>query len=514
MQDELTFDIEPFGGYTIFDETEEETSGDTCALKTGPAWQSAWRFATAIKAAGFLPTQHFIQRICKRVIGERLGLNPKTFRSDFFSARHFRQTRIGKSGVSIAVVRGIPIFYRVGGWQGNRIVLITAYEPDYPLPSVTPIAAPQMREAETEAEWAGSDRLTELYESSELMNEGLLSFEYPLLHATDEELDQFLGKIARKVGRTASSAAKTAGRVAKTAGRALNTVTKVVPTSVLTSALARTPMGMAVRAGMGAISAAASGKNVFQGAIRSLAADPAMRFAIDTAGGVARGQNIFKAAQQAAQAGIGDARESLRFAAMVAPFVPGVGTGVAAALGAANALAAGQRITDALIAGARNALPGGAMAQTAFDMATNLAKGKSLAQAALSAARSRLPGGPAAQAAFDTGLALARGKSLQQAMLTGAGKLLPKSPYSADVMSFVRKAASGQNIGRAALSTAGNVVLRRIEAKTGPVISSAAKRLPVRQLPLRREVGEAATWIPERTGTWFRQGGQLIVAGA
>ena len=139
MQEQLTFESEPFEGYTVFDETEEE-SGDECALKRGPAWQGAWRFATAIRAAGFLPSDHFVQRLCKRVIGQRLGLDPKTFRADFFSARHFRQTRPGKSAVSIAVVNGVPIFYRVGGWQGNRIVLITAYEPGYPLPQARPIA--------------------------------------------------------------------------------------------------------------------------------------------------------------------------------------------------------------------------------------------------------------------------------------------------------------------------------------------------------------------------------------
>ncbi len=64
---------------------------------------------------------------------------------------------------------------------------------------------------------------------------------------------------------------------------------------------------------------------------------------------------------------------------MVAPFVPGVGTGIGAALGAANALASGQPITQVLISAARGALPGGAIAQGAFDVAMNLAKGKNIA---------------------------------------------------------------------------------------------------------------------------------------
>ena len=43
--------------------------------------------------------------------------------------------------------------------------------------------------------------LQELYESSELLNEGLLSFEYPLFIAEDEELDLFLGKLIRRAGK-------------------------------------------------------------------------------------------------------------------------------------------------------------------------------------------------------------------------------------------------------------------------------------------------------------------------
>ncbi len=198
----------------------------------------------------------------------------------------------------------------------------------------------------------------------------------------------------------------------------------------------------------------------------------------------ARGENIAKAAQKAFQAGIGDVRKSLQFAAMVAPFVPGIGTGVAAALGAANALAAGQPITDALIAAARNAVPGSAIAQFAFDAAMNLAKGKKIGEALLDSARSRLPGGPAAQAAFDAALALAKGKNIQDAAFAAAGRVLPRSPYAADALSFVKKVASGQNIQRAALSTTGNFILNKIEQRTGPIVSSV--RAPIPRVPIPR----------------------------
>jgi hypothetical protein len=248
---------------------------------------------------------------------------------------------------------------------------------------------------------------------------------------------------------------------------------------------------MAVRAGIGAAQASASGKNVFQGAVRSLAGNPVARFYVDTAMATARGENVLKAMQKAAQGQIGDLRQSLQFAAMVAPFIPGIGTGVGAALAAANALAAGQPITEALIAAARGAVPGGAVAQLAFDTAINLAKGKNIGEALLNSARSRLPGGPAAQAAFDGALALAKGKSIQDAAFAAAGRLLPPSPYAADALSFVQKVASGQNIQRAALSTAGNFVLNKIEGRVGPVLSGVRARIPQMPPTLARGAGQS-----------------------
>lgn len=352
--------------------------------------------------------------------------------------------------------------------------------------------------------------LVRMYHSPARFDDGLLSFSYPLYQATDEELDYFLGGIVKSVSRAASGVAKAAGGVVRTAGKGLSAVEKVVPVSVLTSTLSHTPIGMAVRAGMGAVKAAAEGRNVFQGAVRSLASDPVMRFYVDTGFGVASGKNIAEAAKRAAQAGIADTRESLRFAAMVAPFVPGIGTGVGAALAAANALAAGQPITAAIIAAARNAIPGGAVAQMGFDAAVSVARGGRLTDALLSAARSRLPGGPAAQAAFDAGLALAKGQSIQQAAFSAAGRVLPPSPYAADALAFVRQVANGGNIQRAALSRVGNIVMNRIERQTGPI----ASRIP--HVPgVQREFPDVS--VGQRraaSGRWVRQNGKLIVLGA
>ena len=374
-------------------------------------------------------------------------------------------------------------------WEGGHRVAVTA--------------GMYLNEELTKREKAGGQTLWEMYESEDRFDQGLRSFEYPLFHASDEEMEFFLGKLVRRVGRAA-------GGIAKGVGKGLSTVGKIVPLSTLTSALAFTPIGMAIRAGVGAASAAASGKNVFQGAARSIASTPFTRFAVDTASGLAQGQKLGKALQGAGKAQMGDARESLRFAAMVAPFVPGIGTGIGAALGVANALASGERITDALVAGARNAIPGGEIAQTAFDTAANLARGRNLSEAFLEAARSRLPG-PIVKAAFDTGLALMKGKKLQDAVLDAGGKLLPKSQFTADTMSFVRKAAAGENLGKAALSSVGNMVMRRIERQTGPILNRAAGRAfgAVREGEYELSLGGQ-----NASGVWKRRGGVVSVMGA
>ena len=408
-----------------------------------------------------------------------------------------------------------------------------------------------------------------MYESPDLFNEGVLSFQYPLVVASDEELEQFLGSLVHDIGHSVSKVTHTVGNVAhaidkvvpvssiaKGIGSAVSAVDKIVPVSILTSTLAAP-----LRAGIGAVQAAAEGRNVFQGAIRNLVPDVASRFLVDTAAGVVGGKNIFKAAEAGLKAGVGDIKKSLQLAAMVAPFVPGIGTGVAAALGAANALANGEPITDALIAAARTAIPGGAIAQTAFDIGAKLIQGKKLGDALLEEARSKLPGGPVAQAAFDAGLALAKGKNIQQAVLQATGKLLPKSPFAESALSFVGKVASGQNIQQAALSEAGNLVYKKILQQTklpavpglggvklpslpgGPAalkafnagrslaqgtsiqnavaIAAARARALAKAVPrpagLAHEIGTApAPWLASSvdSGRWFRHGHQIVVVGA
>jgi hypothetical protein len=236
----------------------------------------------------------------------------------------------------------------------------------------------------------------------------------------DPEMEYFLGGLIHSVAK----AAKTVGN---TVSKAANAVGKIPV------------LGDISRAGIGAL---------------RLSMGPAA-IAIDAGARLARGQKLGAALKGAVMGQVDAARDQLKLAEMVAPFIPGIGTGVGAALGAANALAAGRPITEAIFAAARGAIPGGRIAQAAFDTAKSLAEGKNITEALLTTARNQLPGGPASRAAFDAAIALAQGKKLQVAAFAAAGRILPPSPYAADALSFVKGMAKGQNIQTAALSVIG-----------------------------------------------------------
>jgi len=93
---------------------------------------------------------------------------------------------------------------------------------------------------------------------------------------------------------------------------------------------------------------------------------------------IARGKRIDRAVLGEFSRQLKAIHEVAPYAQMVISFVPGIGPGVSAGIAAGLALASGQRIDQVLVAAARGAVPGGAIAQMAFDMAHAAASGKRL----------------------------------------------------------------------------------------------------------------------------------------
>lgn len=155
-------------------------------------------------------------------------------------------------------------------------------------------------------------------------------------------------------------------------------------------------------------------------------------------------------------------REVAPYVQTVMSFIPGIGTGVAAAIGAGLALAQGRPIDEALLEGVRSGIPGGPIARAAFTVTVAAASGKNLIKAAgeagiealnlppeakkglekalnvayqaaqgeniplavLNEARDYMPS-PEAKQAFDVAVAMAQGKKLQDTLLDALQNATP-----------------------------------------------------------------------------------------
>lgn len=179
----------------------------------------------------------------------------------------------------------------------------------------------------------------------------------------------------------------------------------------------------------------------------AVALDPGQQIG-NISSAVGRGERLDKAI-------LAEGRKSIQAVKDVAPyvqtaltFIPGVGTGIAAAIAAGTALAEGRSISDAVVDGLRNAVPGGALGKTAFNAALAIAHGESISNVALDAVKKTLPG--AAQQAVDAVQAVASGKPITQAALNAIQKNLPAGAAQ-KVADAVRSASSGKNVREAVL---------------------------------------------------------------
>jgi hypothetical protein len=138
---------------------------------------------------------------------------------------------------------------------------------------------------------------------------------------------------------------------------------------------------------------------------------------------LSHGERIDHALLDAAKSQLGGIKAIAPYAAAVVSFIPGIGTGVAAALAAGAALAEGKPIDQALEDAVKAAIPGGALAVSGFELAKKVASGQNVGKAVLEAARDQLP--KEAQQAFDVGLAVVSGKQLQSAITSAIVNLAP-----------------------------------------------------------------------------------------
>lgn len=213
---------------------------------------------------------------------------------------------------------------------------------------------------------------------------------------------------------------------------------------------------------------------------------------IELTANIASGQRIDHAVVGQLKSQLAAAREVAPYAQTIVAFVPGVGTGVGAAIAAASTLSQGKPITEALIAATRGAIPGGMIAQAAYDVAVAAAEGKGISDVAIAA----LPIPPQQKEIVRQSMAvvkdIAAGKRVDKILLDRASdnlKFLPKEAQAAaqigialgqgkNIQTAMKEAASPANlmklvevgkgkIGGDAVLSAGFSHLKDLEAKQG-----------------------------------------------
>lgn len=152
---------------------------------------------------------------------------------------------------------------------------------------------------------------------------------------------------------------------------------------------------------------------------------------IRLAASVVRGERIDKAMLKSFNEQIRSVKEIAPYVQTVLSFVPVVGTGINAGLGAGLALAQGKPITEALLAGVKGALPGGPLAAAAFDVASAAVRGKPILDVALSAIPLQGQQKQLLTAGLKAAAQIAQGKRVDQALMNQADAAMSLLPADA-----------------------------------------------------------------------------------
>jgi hypothetical protein len=183
---------------------------------------------------------------------------------------------------------------------------------------------------------------------------------------------------------------------------------------------------------------------------------------------VVEGKGIDKVVLASLKAGLADFKEIGPYAEMVCSLIPGVGQGIAAAIGCGLALANGQPLSQALLAGVEGALPGGPLAKMAFQVAddtlTSVIAGKpvgwkDLVDEGISAAAAAISLPDVAKDALNGGFQccaeIIQGKPLDRALVDGLATGLPIPPEAkkamGDITDMANAIAKGEPVTKALL---------------------------------------------------------------
>lgn len=277
-----------------------------------------------------------------------------------------------------------------------------------------------------------------------------------------------IGKALKSVGKAVGSAAKSVGKaaggVAKVAVTPVTVVTKGVSKVVGQIPVIGSPLASVV----------------------NIANSP-----IDLANAIASGERIDTAVVNNLKSQLKNIKAVAPYAQTFVSMVPGIGTGVSAAIGAASALASGQPISAALVAGIKGALPGGPLAQSAFSIAEAAASGKPLDKVALAA----LPISPEAKKGIETAVsaarAIAQGKRIDATLADTALAAVPAEYRQATQAAIA--VAQGKKLQAGTILKAAASAATPTLKKAG---SAMATKLPPTAMAMSRRPGDVLNVLP------------------
>lgn len=207
---------------------------------------------------------------------------------------------------------------------------------------------------------------------------------------------------------------------------------------------------------------------------------------------IASGKRIDQVAVRAIKRDVQSVRDVAPYAQTIISVVPGVGTGISAGLSAGLALASGQPLSSAITEAIKGAVPGGALAKSAFDVGSAAIQGKPISAVALAA----LPIGAQEKKALAMGLdaagRIAKGQRVDQALIAQADKAISLLP---------KDVAKGLNLGIATQEAKNlqNIAIKAVKPAALNGLASGGLKL-IKSSPIMSSAGKVITSAGEKTG--------------
>jgi hypothetical protein len=286
------------------------------------------------------------------------------------------------------------------------------------------------------------------------------------------EFDISLKSMARTVSQGAKAIQSGAQTAAKAVQTGIQTAAKAAQTGIQTAAKA-------------AQTATKSLDDVpIVGRPLSLVYGATVTAPLQLANSIARGARLDQAVLGHFEGQLQGLKELAPYVQTVVTFVPGIGQGVGAAIGAGVALAEGRPLSEVVVEGIKGALPGGPIARAAFELGQAALTGQRIDEATLGrAALGALRLSPQQQQVLLQGLGAARdiasGKRVDEIVFSRAQQLLP--PEARKALTIGIAVAEGQNLQRAVIDAVGPQVLAQLQTIGAQVTSKS----PVLQAGLR-----------------------------